>query len=79
MFQVLVSPGRVGPDDFVLQLMNGDAALLHSQGSDAELSLPERGIEAMERRGDARADGYWHVARSPLPCPAAGTCGSMRW
>ena len=26
MFQVLVSPGKVGIDDFVLQLMNGDGS-----------------------------------------------------
>ena len=31
MFQVLVSPGKVGTDDFVLQLMNGDAAPLHAK------------------------------------------------
>ena len=28
MFQVLISPGRVGSDSFVLQLMNGDASPL---------------------------------------------------
>ena len=28
MFQVLVSPGRVGTDDFVLQLLNNDASPL---------------------------------------------------
>jgi hypothetical protein len=28
MFQVLISPGKVGVDHFVLQLMNGEGALL---------------------------------------------------
>ena len=28
MFQVLISPGAVGPDNFVLQLMSGDGTLL---------------------------------------------------
>ena len=37
MFQVLVSPGRVGSDDFVLQLMNGDGSPLHAEGGDTDL------------------------------------------
>ena len=67
MFQVLISPGKVGSDDFVLQLMTGDAALLPAKEATLTLSLPERGIEPMERRATLGADGYWHVRGVPLP------------
>lgn len=69
MFQVLVSPGRVGMDDFVLQLMNGDGTLLHAKEATLTLSLPERGIEAIEREGTLEPDGFWHVGRVPLAIP----------
>ena len=67
MFQVLVSPGRVGANDFVLQLMTGDAALLTAKEATLVLSLPERGIEPMERRATLGPDGYWHVRGVALP------------
>ena len=69
MFQVLVSPGRVGSNDFVLQLMTGDAALLPAKEATLILSLPERGIEPMERRAALGPDGYWHVRGVALPLP----------
>jgi copper transport protein len=69
MFQVLVSPGRVGVDDFVLQLMNGDGTLLHAKEATLTLSLPERGIDEIERQGTLGADGFWHVAKVPLSVP----------
>jgi copper transport protein len=69
MFQVLVSPGRVGVNDFVLQLMTGDAALLPAKEATLILSLPERGIEPMERRAALGPDGYWHVRDVVLPLP----------
>jgi copper transport protein len=69
MFQVLVSPGRVGSDDFVLQLMNGDGTLLHAKEATLTLSLPERGIDEIERQGTLGADGFWHVAKVPLTVP----------
>jgi copper transport protein len=69
MFQVLVSPGRVGSDDFVLQLMNGDGSLLHAREATLTLSLPERGIEEIERQGTLGPDGFWHVAKVPLAAP----------
>jgi copper transport protein len=69
MFQVLVSPGRVGTDDFVLQLMNGDASPLVAKEATLVLSLPERGIEPLERGAQLGADGYWHVRDVPLPYP----------
>jgi copper transport protein len=69
MFQVLVSPGRVGMDDFVLQLMNGDGTLLHAKEATLTLSLPERGIEEIERQGTLEPDGYWHVGKVPLAIP----------
>ncbi len=67
MFQVLVSPGAVGTDSFVLQLMNGDASPLEAKEATLFLSLPERGIEALERKAVLGADGYWHVLDVPLP------------
>src|SRR5690349_8019760 len=67
MFQVLVSPGKVGANDFVLQLMTGDAALLPAKEATLILSLPERGIEPMERRAVLGPDGYWHVRGVALP------------
>jgi copper transport protein len=67
MFQVLVSPGTVGNDSFVLQLMNGDASPLDAKEATLFLSLPERGIEPLERKAVLGADGYWHVSSVPLP------------
>ncbi len=67
MFQVLISPGRVGTDDFVLQLMNGDGSLLSAKETTLELSMPARGIEAIERPGTLGSDGYWHVHGISLP------------
>jgi copper transport protein len=67
MFQVLVSPGRVGTDSFVLQLMDGDGSQLHAKKAVLTLSLPERGIEAVERPGALGPDGFWHVRDVSLP------------
>ena len=69
MFQVLISPGRVGTDNFVLQLMNGDGSLLVAKEATLMLSLPERGIEPFERKATLGADGYWHVRGVPIPQP----------
>jgi copper transport protein len=67
MFQVLVSPGTIGSDSFVLQLMNGDASPLPAKEATLTLSLPERGIEPVERAAKLGADGYWHVRDVPMP------------
>jgi copper transport protein len=67
MFQVLVSPGKAGVDDFVLQLMTGEATPLQAKEATLTLSLPERGIEPMERDAELGPDGYWHVRRVELP------------
>ncbi len=69
MFKVLVSPGKVGSDNFVLQLMSGDASPLPAKEATLILSLPERGIEPLERAAALGADGYWHVQGVPLPYP----------
>lgn len=69
MFQVLVSPGKIGANDFVLQLMTGDAAPLPAKEAVLILSLPERGIEPIERRATLGADGSWHVRGVALPLP----------
>jgi copper transport protein len=57
----------VGADDFVLQLMNGDGSLLSAKEATLVLSMPDRGIEAMERPGVRGADGFWHVRDVALP------------
>jgi copper transport protein len=67
MFQVLISPGKVGSDDFVLQLMAGDASPLSAREATLTLSLPARGIEPLERNAVLGPDGYWHVRNVPLP------------
>jgi len=66
MFQVLISPGRVGTDSFVLQLMNSDGSLLHAKEATLTLSIPSRGIEEIERPGVLGTDGFWHVTNVPL-------------
>ncbi|WP_426615906.1 copper resistance CopC/CopD family protein [Bradyrhizobium sp. McL0616] len=67
MFQVLVSPGKAGVDDFVLQLMTGEATPLVAKEATLILSLPERGIEPIERDAELGPDGYWHVRKVELP------------
>jgi copper transport protein len=69
MFQVLVSPAKVGSDSFVVQLMNGDASPLSAEETTLTLSLPELGIEPLERRATLGADGYWHLRDVPIPHP----------
>ena len=69
MFQVLVSPGAVGNNGFVLQLMNGDGTRLTAKEATLFLSLPERGIEPMERKAMPGSDGYWRVQDVSLPYP----------
>jgi len=69
MFQVLVSPGEVGTDSFVLQLMQGDASPLAAKQTTLSLSLPERGIEPIERQATLGADGFWWVRNVPIPYP----------
>jgi copper transport protein len=69
MFQVLIAPGKVGNDSFVLQLMNGDASPFEAREVTLALSLPERGIEGLERKATLGPDGYWHVRDVALPLP----------
>jgi copper transport protein len=67
MFQVLVSPGRAGIDTFVLQIAPGDASPLVAKEVTLFLSLPERGIEPLERKATRGADGNWTVRDVPIP------------
>lgn len=69
MFQVLISPGKTGSDDFVLQLMTGDGSQLKAKEATLTLSLPARGIEPFERSATLGKDGYWHLTGVPLPQP----------
>ncbi len=66
MFQVLVSPGRVGNDAFVLQLMAGDGTLLPAKAATLTLSGPGEGLAPLERKASLGTDGYWHVADVPI-------------
>jgi copper transport protein len=67
MFQVLITPGKSGQDDFVLQLMNGDGTLLAAKEARLTLSLPGRGVADIEHKATIGPDGYWHVRKVPLP------------
>ncbi|MET3838467.1 CopD family protein [Bradyrhizobium sp. OAE829] len=67
MAQVSISPGKVGSDDFVLQLLTGDFGALSAKEATLTLSLPERGIEPFERGATRGPDGSWHVRGVPLP------------
>jgi copper transport protein len=69
MFQVLISPGAVGTDNFVLQLMSGEGNLLQVKEATLVLSLPERGIEPLPRKASLGVDGYWSVRDVPIPYP----------
>ncbi len=69
MFQVLMSPGKVGADSFVLQLMDGEGNLLKAKEATLTLSLPGRGEAPLERKATLGADGYWHVRDVPIPYP----------
>jgi hypothetical protein len=53
MFQVVVWPGRVGRNDFVLRLTAGDGSLPRAKEAIPALSLPERGIETAAVQGRA--------------------------
>ena len=72
MFQVLISPGKVGSDDVVLQLMNGDGTLLSAKAATLVLSSPEGGSEQVARKAELGADGYWHIENVPMPVPFHG-------
>ena len=67
MFQVLVSSGKPGTDSFVLQVMTGDASPLQAKEVTLILSLPEKGIEPMERKATQAPDGNWTVRDMPIP------------
>ena len=69
MFQVLVFPGRVGLDNFLLQLMNADGTRLQAAEATLTLALPAAGIGPIERKAARGADGDWHVREVLLPLP----------
>ncbi len=69
MFQVLISPGAVGSDSFVLQLMSGDGTLLPAKAATLVLRPPGESAAPLERKASLGPDGYWHVADVPLAVP----------
>ena len=64
MFQVLISPGTVGTNDFVLQLMSGEGNPLPVKEATLVLSLPGRGTEfsASHQRGPVRSGRQRHAS-----------------
>ena len=81
MFQVLISPGKAGIDDFVLQLMTGDASPL--QAKEATLiAEPARARHRADRAQGRRwaRTAIWHrPRRADTASPAAGICASTLW
>ena len=69
MFQVLISPGTVGVDSFVLQLMTGEGTPLTTKEATLVLTLPGDSVEPQECKAVLGADGYWHVDDVKLPRP----------
>ena len=69
MFQVLISPGTVGVDSFVLQLMTGEGTPLTTKAATLVLTLPGESVEPQERKATLGVDGYWHVDEVKLLRP----------
>jgi len=69
MFQVLISPGWVGSDDFVLQLMDGGGTLLPVKAATLVLSKPGSGAGPLVRQASLESDGYWQVDSVPILLP----------
>ena len=76
MFRVLISPGKAGSDDFLLQLMDGGGALLPVRAATLVLTEAGSGAGLLERQASLESDGYWHAcslaagicASRPIPC-----------
>ena len=66
-FEVLISPGSAGIDDFMLRIMAGDASAMEAKEVTLVLSQPERGIEPFERKATRGGDGTWSAQDVPLP------------
>jgi copper transport protein len=49
--------------------MTGDGSPLAAKEATLILSLPERGIEPLERAATLGADGYWSAGGVPVPYP----------
>ena len=69
MFQVLIWPGTVGTDSFVLQLMTGEGTPLTAKEATLTLTPPGENIEPLERKAVLGSDGFWHVDDVDLPTP----------
>ena len=48
-------------------MLTGDFGALSAKEATLTLSLPERGIEPLEREATRGPDGSWHVRGVPLP------------
>jgi copper transport protein len=66
MFQVLILPGTVGADNFVLQLMTGEGTLMNVKEATLTLNPPGTGAAPFARKATKGADGYWHVDDVPI-------------
>lgn len=67
MVQLLLSPGRPGPNDVALELMTRDGAVLAAKEVVLRWSLPSRGIEPIEVAAVAGTDGAWRAGQVMLP------------
>nr|WP_244422846.1 CopD family protein [Bradyrhizobium sp. ORS 278] len=67
MFQVLMFPGRVGPNHVLLQLMNPDGSRLQAKEVTLTLQIPAKGIGPIERKAVREPDRDWHARDVPLP------------
>lgn len=70
MADVTLTPGRAGPSELSLYLMDGTMAPLAPRAVTVELSNPALGVEHLSRSATRDADGYWRV---PLTLPAGGS------
>jgi hypothetical protein len=76
-FQLLLLPAIVGADNFVLQLMTGEAALLKETEATLSLGLLRTGALPPARKAAQGVGCDWHcLRRAKSPRRAVGPCGS---
>lgn len=71
MVDVTLKPGRAGPSEVELYFQSGDFSPLTPKEVTIQFSLPSAGIEPIERKAKAGADGIWRAG--PLNLQPAGT------
>jgi len=69
MADVTLTPGRAGPVQVAIMLMNGEFGPLPAKELTLSFANPAAGIEAIERRAVRGADGLWRIDDLSLPVP----------